>query len=198
MLRPFCADSAALQCCSSWLKSAAERSPALCPAAFTCYQAALQLRPNFPQGLNNLAVIFTAQGRAQDALQMLQAAIAAAPDYAEAFNNLGVLQREVGAIKASLCTPQTWVTHDGSVGQSTGCFGRCLHNAEPQGALQMPGAPVAVVLDCAAAYNSLAALQQEAGASTQSMSMPCMLLAQGCLLCDAQNTSSEVFEHAMA
>ena len=72
------------------------------PAAFTCYQTALQLRPNFPQGLNNLAVIFTAQGRAQDALQMLQAAIAAAPDYAEAYNNLGVLQREVGAIKASL------------------------------------------------------------------------------------------------
>ena len=71
------------------------------PAAFTCYQAALQLRPSFPQGLNNLAVIFTAQGRAQDALQMLQAAIAAAPDYAEAYNNLGVLQREVGAIKAS-------------------------------------------------------------------------------------------------
>ena len=67
--------------------------------AFSCYQAALQLRPNFPQGLNNLAVIFTAQGRAQDALQMLQAAIAAAPDYAEAYNNLGVLQREVGAIK---------------------------------------------------------------------------------------------------
>lgn len=75
----------------------------LCYAgAFSCYQAALQLRPNFPQGLNNLAVIFTAQGRAQDALQMLQAAIAAAPDYAEAYNNLGVLQREVGAIKVVL------------------------------------------------------------------------------------------------
>ncbi len=75
-----------------------------CAAAFTCYQTALQLRPNFPQGLNNLAVIFTAQGRAQDALQMLQAAIAAAPDYAEAYNNLGVLQREVGAIKVNTCS----------------------------------------------------------------------------------------------
>ena len=64
-----------------------------------CYQAALQLRPNFPQGLNNLAVILTAQGRAAEAAQMLQAAIAAAPDYAEAYNNLGVLQREVGAIE---------------------------------------------------------------------------------------------------
>ena len=39
---------------------------------------------------------------------MLQAAIAAAPDYAEAYNNLGVLQREVGAIKASLF--HTWVS----------------------------------------------------------------------------------------
>ena len=86
------------------------------PAAFTCYQAALQLRPNFPQGLNNLAVIFTAQGRAQDALQMLQAAIAAAPDYAEAYNNLGVLQREVGAIKASLYPAP------GSAGRSPGYF----------------------------------------------------------------------------
>ncbi len=73
--------------------------------AFVCYQTALQLRPNFPQGLNNLAVIFTAQGRAQDALQMLQAAIAAAPDYAEAYNNLGVLQREVGAIKVRSAVP---------------------------------------------------------------------------------------------
>ncbi len=81
-----------------------------CAAAFTCYQTALQLRPNFPQGLNNLAVIFTAQGRAQDALQMLQAAIAAAPDYAEAYNNLGVLQREVGAIKVCM-----------------GSFGRVVH-----------------------------------------------------------------------
>ena len=55
--------------------------------------------------MNNLAVIFTAQGRAQDALQMLQAAIAAAPDYAEAYNNLGVLQREVGAIKVPALRP---------------------------------------------------------------------------------------------
>ena len=67
-----------------------------------CYQAALQLRPNFPQGLNNLAVILTAQGRAAEAAQMLQAAIAAAPDYAEAYNNLGVLQREVGAIEVGI------------------------------------------------------------------------------------------------
>lgn len=29
--------------------------------ALGCYQAALQLRPNFPQGLNNLAVVLTAQ-----------------------------------------------------------------------------------------------------------------------------------------
>ena len=47
------------------------------------------------QGLNNLAVVYTQQGRAQEALQLLQAAVMAAPDYAEAHNNLGVLQ--VGA-----------------------------------------------------------------------------------------------------
>ena len=44
------------------------------------------------QGLNNLAVIYTQQGRAQEALQLLQAAVMAAPTYAEAHNNLGVLQ----------------------------------------------------------------------------------------------------------
>lgn len=44
------------------------------------------------QGLNNLAVVYTQQGRAQEALQLLQAAVMAAPDYAEAHNNLGVLQ----------------------------------------------------------------------------------------------------------
>lgn len=45
-----------------------------------------------PQGLNNLAVIYTQQGRAQEALNLLQAALLAAPDYAEAWNNKGVLQ----------------------------------------------------------------------------------------------------------
>jgi tetratricopeptide (TPR) repeat protein len=44
------------------------------------------------QGLNNLAVVYTQQGRAQEALQLLQAAVMAAPTYAEAYNNLGVLQ----------------------------------------------------------------------------------------------------------
>ena len=75
--------------------------------ALACYQAALQLRPNFPQGLNNLAVILTAQGRAAEAGQMLQAAIAAAPGYAEAHNNLGVLQRELGAIQVGTGSAET-------------------------------------------------------------------------------------------
>lgn len=35
------------------------------------------------QGLNNLAVIYTSQGRAQEALQTLQAATLADPNYAE-------------------------------------------------------------------------------------------------------------------
>ena len=54
--------------------------------------------PPHPQGLNNLAVVYTQQGRAQEALQLLQAALMAAPAYAEAHNNLGVLQRDVGAV----------------------------------------------------------------------------------------------------
>ena len=50
------------------------------------------------QGLNNLAVVYTQQGRAQDALGLLQAALLAAPAYAEAHNNLGVLQVGVGKL----------------------------------------------------------------------------------------------------
>jgi hypothetical protein len=45
-----------------------------------------------------MGVIYTAQGRAQEALTLLTAAITACPTYAEAHNNLGVLQRDVGAI----------------------------------------------------------------------------------------------------
>ena len=42
--------------------------------------------------------MYTQQGRAQEALQLLQAAVMAAPDYAEAHNNLGVLQVGLGAV----------------------------------------------------------------------------------------------------
>lgn len=40
------------------------------------------------QGLNNLAVIYTSQGRAQEALQTLQAATLADPNYAEVWRCL--------------------------------------------------------------------------------------------------------------
>ncbi len=72
--------------------------------AMECYTAALTVRPNFPQSLNNMGVIYTCQGRAQEALTLLTAAIAACPGYAEAYNNLGVLQRDVGAIPQALAS----------------------------------------------------------------------------------------------
>jgi protein O-GlcNAc transferase len=56
------------------------------------------------QGLNNLAVVYTSQGRAAEAMRTLQAAIVAAPRYAEVYNNLGVLQRDVGAIVEALAS----------------------------------------------------------------------------------------------
>ncbi len=63
------------------------------------------------QGLNNLAVVYTQQGRAQEALQLLQAAVMAAPDYAEAHNNLGVLQ-----VGACVCMAGFgWVAHKQAV-----------------------------------------------------------------------------------
>jgi tetratricopeptide (TPR) repeat protein len=56
------------------------------------------------QSLNNLAVVYTSQGRAQEALALLQAATQACPSYAEAYNNLGVLQRDVGAIPEAIAS----------------------------------------------------------------------------------------------
>lgn len=44
-------------------------------------------------------MVYTAEGRAQEAMALLQAAVSACPTYAEAYNNVGVLQRDVGLIK---------------------------------------------------------------------------------------------------
>lgn len=57
-----------------------------------------------PQSLNNLAVIYTSQGRAGEATALLQAATQACPSYAEAWNNLGVLQRDIGAITDAIAS----------------------------------------------------------------------------------------------
>lgn len=54
------------------------------------------------QSLNNLGVVYTSQGHAQEALTLLTAAIQACPTYSEAYNNLGVLQRDVGAIREAI------------------------------------------------------------------------------------------------
>lgn len=50
-----------------------------------------------PQSLNNLGVLYTSQGRAQEALQLLQAALVAKPDYA------GVCAGGGGAAGAGVC-----------------------------------------------------------------------------------------------
>eukprot|EP00889_Picochlorum_renovo_P005677 jgi/Picre1/32707/NNA_008052.t1 len=70
--------------------------------ALTSYEAALEARPDFPQGLNNVAVMYTQQGKASMAFNVLQAAIMADQTYAEAWNNLGVLQRDVGEAQRCL------------------------------------------------------------------------------------------------
>jgi protein O-GlcNAc transferase len=43
--------------------------------AVECYMAALSIRPTFPQSLNNLGVMYTSQGKSQEALTLLSAAI---------------------------------------------------------------------------------------------------------------------------
>ena len=58
-------------------------------------RAAIRLKPDFPQALNNLGNVLKAQGKPQDAAACYQRAIALKPDYALAFYNLGNALREL-------------------------------------------------------------------------------------------------------
>lgn len=63
-----------------------------------CYEAAVATKPDFWLALNNLGVLYTAQGHSGKAERHLRAAIAANSKYAEAYNNMGVLLRDRGLV----------------------------------------------------------------------------------------------------
>ncbi len=56
------------------------------------YARALELKPLWPQALNNRGTVLQAQGDYEEALAHYDRALAAAPDYAEALNRGSVLQ----------------------------------------------------------------------------------------------------------
>lgn len=79
-----------------------------------CYEQALAARPTFPQALNNLAVMYTQQGKIHQALNLLRAALLSQPTYAEAHNNLGVLQRDIGDVHAAIQSYERCCDLDGN------------------------------------------------------------------------------------
>jgi protein O-mannosyl-transferase len=66
------------------------------------YERALQLKPEYPEGLSNLGVVIAKQGRLGEATKYLERSIQLKPDYAEAYNNLGgVLAKQKRAEEAT-------------------------------------------------------------------------------------------------
>ena len=67
----------------------------------------MDINPKFSQALNNVAVVYTIQGKLGDAFAHLKGALSIDPNYAEAYNNIGVLYRDEGRIqRAIMCYEQ--------------------------------------------------------------------------------------------
>jgi tetratricopeptide (TPR) repeat protein len=60
------------------------------------YQAALRLRPDYPEALNNMGYELTHSGRIPEAIEYLGRAVRAKPDYSSARNNLGIALLKTG------------------------------------------------------------------------------------------------------
>lgn len=64
--------------------------------AIAHYEAALRLRPDYPQAHNNLGFELTRVGRAPEAIAHIEEAIRLRPDFTDANLNLGIALRQVG------------------------------------------------------------------------------------------------------
>jgi Flp pilus assembly protein TadD/class 3 adenylate cyclase len=63
-----------------------------------CYREALRLRPDYPEALNNLAVVLRARGQGAEAAQRYQEALELRPDYPEAHYNYAALLASRGSL----------------------------------------------------------------------------------------------------
>ncbi len=69
--------------------------------AFSCYQNALSLKPDYAEAHNNLGNAFQTQGNLDEAFSCYQRALLLRPDYAEAHCNLGVIYKDRGDFDAA-------------------------------------------------------------------------------------------------
>lgn len=66
------------------------------------YKQAIEKDPSFYYAYNNLGILYSDNGRSQEAFDMYQKAIQVKPDYAKAYNNLGVWYYDLGDKKKAL------------------------------------------------------------------------------------------------
>lgn len=66
--------------------------------AIAHYQAALRIKPDYPEALNNMGYQLIQSGRYQDAIEYLEHAVRVKPDFAKARNNLGIALLNSGNI----------------------------------------------------------------------------------------------------
>jgi tetratricopeptide (TPR) repeat protein len=64
----------------------------------TYYQAALRIRPEYPEALNNVGYELTQSGRYQEAIEYLEHAVRANPRFSKSRNNLGIALFYLGRV----------------------------------------------------------------------------------------------------
>ncbi len=72
------------------------------PAAIERFRAALQVKPDFPDALNNLGFALFQTGQADQAYDLYQKALKLQPDFPEALNNLGIFFGRQGDLDRAL------------------------------------------------------------------------------------------------
>jgi tetratricopeptide (TPR) repeat protein len=69
--------------------------------AVACYRRALELKPDYNEARNNLAVALKEQGKLDESLACYRRAIELKPDYTEAHDNLGIALEEIGDLRGA-------------------------------------------------------------------------------------------------
>ncbi len=70
--------------------------------AVASFERALALKPDFPDALNNLALIFSKQKKINEAINLYKRALTADPNHVDTIVNLGLLLQEKGEIDSAI------------------------------------------------------------------------------------------------